>query len=223
MINLRKPLVFIDIESTGLNIINDRLIEISALKLHIDGSTEIKSWRVNPTIPIPLKIQKLIHIADEDVSSLPIFKHYAFEINAFLIGCDISGYNVLKLDLPLLMEEFIRAEVEFDISKKRIVDVQKIFHQMEQRNLAAAYEFYCGKSLEKAHSAEADALATYEVFMSQLLRYEQLGNEVESVIKIIGDPNQKVVDLAEALLILNLNSAPSKEALLDFLRNKGPA
>lgn len=205
-LNLKNPIAFFDIESTGINISTDRIVEISILKLHPDGKKETKTLLINPTIPIP-KETSLIHgIYDEDVKDAPTFKEIARELHQFLVGADLSGFNVLKFDIPLLVEEFLRAGIDFDIEKRNILDSQKIFFMMEKRNLTAAYKFYCGKNLENAHSAEADTIASYEVFEAQVERY--LGEEAEDLQgnklgvfendmkKIHSILNEKMVDLA---------------------------
>ncbi len=173
-LNLKKPLAFFDIESTGVNVASDRIVEISILKINVDGSEEIKTKRINPGIPIPLETSLIHGIYDEDIKDEPLFKNIAKSLAQFLENCDLAGYNSNKFDVPILMEEFLRAEVDFDISKRKLVDVQNIFHQMEQRTLKAAYKFYCFKELENAHSAEADIRATYEVLLSQLEKYEHI-------------------------------------------------
>ncbi len=171
-LNLKRPLAFFDLEATGITIGLDRIVEISILKAFPDGSQEIKSMRVNPEMPIPYEVSLIHGIYDEDVQDKPAFAIVAPEIAAFLDDCDLAGYNSNKFDIPMLMEEFLRAGVEFDLEGRRFVDVQNIFHQMEQRTLKAAYQFYCGKSLDNAHSAEADTVATYEVLLAQLEKYK---------------------------------------------------
>jgi DNA polymerase-3 subunit epsilon len=173
-LNLKKPLAFFDIESTGVNVASDRIVEISILKINIDGSEEVKTKRINPGIPIPLETSLIHGIYDEDIQNEPHFKNIAKGLAQFLENCDLAGYNSNKFDVPILMEEFLRAEVDFDISKRKLVDVQNIFHQMEQRTLKAAYKFYCHKELENAHSAEADIRATYEVLLSQIEKYKDV-------------------------------------------------
>lgn len=173
-LNLKKPLAFFDIESTGVNVASDRIVEISILKINVDGSEEVKTKRINPGIPIPLETSLIHGIYDEDIQNEPHFKNIAKGLAQFLENCDLAGYNSNKFDVPILMEEFLRAEVEFDISKRKLVDVQNIFHQMEQRTLKAAYKFYCQKELINAHSAEADIRATYEVLLSQIERYKDV-------------------------------------------------
>ena len=163
-LNLKNPILFFDIESTGLNVATDRIVEICAVKIHPNGDQEIKTRRINPTIPISPEAQAVHGISDEDVKDCPTFKQIAKSLAQWMSGCDIAGYNSTKFDIPLLAEEFLRAEVpDFDFRKRKLIDVQTIFHKMEQRTLSAAYKFYCQKDLENAHSAEADTLATYEI------------------------------------------------------------
>ncbi len=174
-LKLKKPLAFFDLETTGIDPVNDRIIEISILKAHPDGTTSVKTWRINPEMPIPYEATAVHGISDEDVQDQPAFRKVGGEIAAFLEGADLAGYNSVKFDLPLLVEEFMRTGQDFDVSKRRMVDVQKIFHHMEPRNLAAAYRFYCGKEMHlegKAHSAEFDTIVTFEVLKEQVVRYE---------------------------------------------------
>ena len=179
-LNLKNPLVFFDIESTGLNVATDRIVEISMVKVNIDGSCEVKTRRLNPTIPISEEAYKVHGISNEDVAGEPTFDQIAKSLAKWLEGCDIAGYNSTKFDIPLLSEEFLRAGVDFDFRKRKTIDVQNIFHKMEQRTLVAAYKFYCQKDLNNAHSAEADTMATYEVLKAQLDRYpEDLQNDVK--------------------------------------------
>lgn len=194
MLQLKKPLAFIDIEATGTNVAIDRIVEIAMIKHMPDGNVSLKRKILNPQIPIAQNISEIHGITDEMVKSAPVFKQVAQEIKQFLDGCDLSCYNAYRLDIPLLMEEFLRAEVEFDMKNRKIVDVQKIFHQMEQRTLSAAYRFYCNKTLEGAHGAEIDARATAEILDAQLQRYPQLGNSVDSILKTIGEDN--IIDFA---------------------------
>jgi DNA polymerase III subunit epsilon len=206
-IKLSKPLIFIDIEATGLNVGSDRIVEISLLKVNADNSTEIKTELVNPEMPIPAVVTKLHGIADEHVASAPTFKQLAPALLKFIGNGDLAGYNSNKFDVPMLVEEFLRAEIDFDLEGRRLVDVQNIFHFMEPRNLSAAYRFYCNKTLEGAHSAETDTVATYEVFKAQLQRYEgatmedEAGNSFQPVVNDIGRLSElsartKNVDLA---------------------------
>lgn len=177
-LNLKNPLLFFDIESTGLNVATDRIVEISAVKVFPDGHTEVKTRRINPTIPISEESRRIHGISDEDVKDCPTFQQIAKSLAQWMTGCDIAGYNSLKFDIPMLAEEFLRAGVSFDFRKRNLVDVQNIFHKMEQRTLSAAYKFYCHKDLENAHSAQADTMATYEILMAQLDRYPDLQNDV---------------------------------------------
>lgn len=171
-IKLHKPLIFLDIEATGLSVGSDRIVEISLLKLNPDHSTEIKTMRINPEMPIPAEVSKIHGIYDKDVAAAPTFREAAPALLKFIGNADLAGYNSNKFDIPLLAEEFLRAELDFDLEGRKLVDVQNIFHFMEPRNLSAAYRFYCDKPLEQAHSAEADTIATFEIFKAQLKRYE---------------------------------------------------
>lgn len=178
-LNLKNPILFFDIESTGLNVATDRIVEICAVKVFSNGEKEVKTRRINPTIPISPEAQAIHGISNEDVKDCPTFKQIAKSLAQWMSGCDIAGYNSTKFDIPLLAEEFLRAGVtDFDFRKRKLVDVQTIFHKMEQRTLSAAYKFYCGKNLENAHSAEADTLATYEILMAQLDKYPDLQNDM---------------------------------------------
>lgn len=171
-INLTKPLAFFDLETTGINVGSDKIVEISIVRVNVDNTTDILTKRVNPGIPIPIFVSKIHGIYDKDVADCPHFKELAPQLSAFLTNCDLAGFNSNKFDVPFLVEEFLRAEVDFDLKNRKLIDVQNIFHMMEPRNLSAAYKFYCGKPLENAHSAEADTLATYEIFKAQLERYK---------------------------------------------------
>lgn len=179
-LKLTKPLCFFDIEATGTNVAKDRIVEISILKIFPNGNRESKTWLVNPSVPIPKEVVAIHGIDDEKVANEPTFKELASGIQEMIKGCDLAGYNSNRYDIPLLAEEMLRAEVDFDMKNTMAVDVQTIFHKMEQRTLSAAYKFYCGKDLEGAHGAEADALATFEVLKSQLDMYdEKLQNDVK--------------------------------------------
>ncbi len=171
-LNLTRPIAFFDLETTGINVGSDRIVEISILKISTDGTKQTFTKRINPTIPIPKQASEVHGIYDLDVANEPTFKSIAKDISAFLLDCDLAGYNSNKFDIPILVEEFLRVDVDFDINKRRFVDVQNIFHQMEQRTLKAAYKFYCGKDIINAHSAEADIEATYDVFLAQLEKYD---------------------------------------------------
>jgi DNA polymerase-3 subunit epsilon len=178
-LNLTKPIAFFDLETTGLNISSDRIVEISIIKIMPNGDKEIKTKLINPTIPISKESSAIHGIKDEDVKDKATFKEVANELNDFIKDCDLGGYNSNKFDIPLLAEEFLRAEIDFDVSERNLVDVQNIFHKMEQRTLVAAYQFYCNKDLTNAHSAEADTTATYEILEAQLTKYDELENNME--------------------------------------------
>lgn len=178
-LNITKPVVFFDLETTGTSVTNDRIVEISYLKVFPDGREISKTSRVNPGIPIPPQATSVHHISDEDVKDCPTFAQIAREIANVFEGSDIAGFNSNRFDIPMLAEEFLRAGVDFDFSKHRFIDVQVIFHKMEQRTLTAAYKFYCGKDLDDAHSAAGDTRATYEVLKAQLDRYDNLQNDVK--------------------------------------------
>ena len=179
-LKLRKPIIFLDLETTGIDPVNDRIVEISLVKVMPDGTKEVKTRRLNPQMHIPEEASAIHHIYDEDVKDCPAFKEVSKSMRAYIEGCDFAGYNSNNFDIPILVEEFLRAGVEVDFKDSRFVDVQNIFHRMEQRTLVAAYKFYCDKDLsETAHSAEADTLATYEVLLAQLDRYGELENDVD--------------------------------------------
>ena len=171
-LKLKKPLAFFDIETTGLNVAKDRLIEISILKALMNGETQTKTWLLNPTIPIPAENSVFHGFYDDDVKDKPTFKEVAHDIFRFFEGADLAGFNVLRLDIPVLVEEFLRVDMDFNLASRKFVDAQKIFHLMEPRSLPAAYKFYCQKELINAHSAAADTLATFEVLCAQVARYE---------------------------------------------------
>ena len=171
-LNLRNPLIFLDLETTGMNIVTDRIVEIALIKVHPDGKEEEKEYRINPEMHIPELVSKIHGIYDEDVKDKPTFKEVAKTIAQFMEGCDFAGFNSNRFDIPLLAEEFLRADVDLDLKKRKFIDVQAIFHKMEKRTLAAAYKFYCQKPLEDAHSAMADTKATYEVLKAQLDIYK---------------------------------------------------
>ena len=199
-IKLKRPLVFFDIESTGLDISADRIIEISFVKLYPDGHTDIKTRRINPGLHIPEASTAIHHITDEDVKDCPLFKQIAKSLAQQLEGCDIAGYNSIKFDIPLLAEEFLRCGVDFDFSRHRLVDVQNIYHKMEPRTLAAAYKFYCHKELEGAHGAEADTVATMEVLKAQLEKYsDTLQNDIDALADF--SVKNRNIDLAGAIIL----------------------
>lgn len=200
-LELQRPLAIIDLETTGVNVSTDRIVEIAIVKIQIDGSRQVKRKLINPEMLIPEGASAVHGITNEMVKDAPTFKQAANEIRQFLEGCDLAGYNSNRFDIPMLVEEFLRAGQAIDFSKSRFVDVQRIFHQMEQRTLSAAYKFYCDKNLDGAHSAEVDATATWEILLAQLDRYPQLGTTVESILKSTGE--EQVVDFARRFVFEN--------------------
>lgn len=178
-LNLTKPLCFFDLETTGINITIDRIVEISILKVYPNGNKESKTWLVNPEMPIPAEVSAIHGITDDKVANEPTFKQLATEINNMIKDADLAGFNSNRFDIPLLAEEMLRADMDFDMKSRLAIDVQTIFHKMEQRTLSAAYKFYCDKNLENAHTAAADTLATYEVLEAQVERYEDLENNAK--------------------------------------------
>ena len=213
-LNLKRPLVFFDLETTGTSITRDRIVELSYIKVNPDGTEEDKCRRINPEMHIPEESTAIHHITDEDVKDAPTFRQIANSLNEQLRDCDIAGYNSNKFDVPLLIEEFARAGINFQVADRRFVDVQNIFHKMEQRTLIAAYRFYCGKDLTDAHSALADTRATYEVLLGQLERYDTLENDVEKLSEF--SRSGRAVDLA-ARIVLNDNDVP----VFNFGKHKG--
>lgn len=213
-LELTKPLVFFDLETTGINIAVDRIVEMYFIKVHPDGTEENLRELVNPTVPIPVNVSEIHGIYDADVADKPTFKDLAPKLNQFLGDCDFAGFNSNKFDFPLLVEEFLRAEIDFDISKRKFIDAQRIFHTMEPRNLAAAYKFYCQKDLTDAHTAEADTRATYEIFKAQLERYDELEKDINFLHKFSGQSN--LVDLA-GRIILDKNG----KEVFNFGKHKG--
>jgi DNA polymerase III subunit epsilon len=201
MLQLTRPLAIIDLETTGLNLSTDRIVEIAIVRIQPDGTRQVKRKLINPEMPIPEANVAFHGIDNEKVKDAPTFKQVANEIKQFLNHCDLGGYNSNRVDIPLLAEEFLRVGLEFDFSDRRLVDVQKIFHQMEQRTLKAAYKFYCNKDFEKEHDAEYDAMATLDVLEAQVQKYPQLGNTVESIITCIGD--DCLVDFARRMIMEN--------------------
>lgn len=198
-LNLKKPIAFIDLETTGINVTTDRIIELSVLKISPNGKEEWLTTRVNPEMPIPPKSTSIHGIRDEDVKGCPAFREIARNLSGFLEGCDLAGYNAIKFDIPLLAEEFLRANIDFSFRKRRYVDVQVIFHKKEQRTLAAAYLFYCKKELEGAHGSRADTAATFEVLKCQLDRYGDLENDIEKLAEFSSFNNN--VDFAGRIIL----------------------
>ncbi len=224
---LKRPIAFFDLETTGVNVASDRIVEISILKINIDGSEEIKTKRINPEMPIPLESSLVHGIYDDDIKDAPTFANIARGIAQFLDKCDLGGFNSNKFDVPMLLEEFLRVNVDFDIEGRKLVDVQNIFHQMEQRTLKAAYKFYCGKDLENAHSAEADIRATYDVLLSQIEKYENIEYTDKQGVKSI--PVKNNVEALHKFTYLNNNVDfagrmifnKSNEAEFNFGKHKG--
>ncbi len=180
-LNLRNPLVFFDLETTGTDVTTDRIVELSYLKVYPNGREESRTIRINPGMPIPAGATAIHGITDDDVKDAPLFGEVARSIAQVFEGCDFAGYNSNKFDIPLLAEEFLRADVDIDLMKRKFIDIQVIFHKKEQRTLSAAYKFYCDKVLEDAHTSIGDTLATYEILKAQLDRYPDLANDVEKL------------------------------------------
>ena len=193
-LQLSRPIAFIDLETTGVNISVDRIVELAIVKIMPDGSRQVKRKLINPLMPIPASASAIHGITDDMVKDAPSFKQVANEVKQFIDNCDMGGYNSNRFDIPMLIEEFLRIGIAFYVEGKKMVDVQKVFHMMEQRTLSAAYKFYCQKTLDDAHSAEADATATWEVLEAQIERYPQIGNTVESIVKFTGEDD--IVDFA---------------------------
>ena len=194
-LTLDKPIVFFDLETTGVNIASDRIVEISILKLLPNGNKESKTWLVNPTIPIPQDTIMIHGITNEKIINEPTFAELANEIYKLIENCDLAGFNSNKFDIPLLAEEFLRIGIEFDMTNRKAIDIQNIFHKLEQRTLVAAYKFYCNKDLTNAHSAKADTIATYEILLAQLDKYDQLENNV-NFLSEFSEQGGKFVDMA---------------------------
>lgn len=213
-LHLKRPLVVFDLETTGTSVNVDRIVEFSFIKVMPEGTETIKTLRFNPGIPIPLEVSLIHGIYDDDVKDAPLFKLKAKELAEEFMGCDFAGFNSNKFDFPLLVEEFLRAGVEFDVENRKFVDAQRIFHMMEQRTLTAAYKFYCNKELINAHSAEADTIATLEVLKAQIERYENLENDVDFLHNFT--KQDKNVDLA-GRIIYNIDGIP----VFNFGKHKG--
>ncbi len=193
-LKLKRPIIFFDLETTGVDTSRDRIVEISMVKIDVDGSKEVKTRRINPEMHIPEEASEVHGIYDEDVANEPTFKQIAKSLAKFIEGCDFGGFNSNRFDLPVLVEEFMRAGVDVDFKRRKYVDVQNIFHKKEQRTLVAAYKFYCDKDLVGAHSAEADTLATYEVLEAQMARYGDICDTVEALAEF--STHGEVVDFA---------------------------
>ncbi len=193
-IKLKKPIISFDIESTGINVAKDRIVEIAFVKISPDGSRETKLQRINPEMEIPAESIAIHGITNEDVKDSPTFKQVAKDFSKLIEGCDLAGFNSNKFDIPMLAEEFLRADVDVDLKRHKAVDVQVIFHKMEQRTLSAAYKFYCKKDLENAHTAEADAVATFEILDAQIAHYDDLGDDVDALSEF--SSHKKHIDFA---------------------------
>ncbi|MGN7890212.1 exonuclease domain-containing protein [Dyadobacter sp. 22481] len=235
-LHLKKPLAFFDLETTGVNIVRDRIVEISVVKALVNGETEIRTRRINPEMPIPLESSLIHGIYDEDIKDAPTFKSVAKNLSSFLDGCDLAGFNSNRFDIPMLVEEFLRVGVDFDIKNRRMVDVQRIYHMMEPRNLSAAYKFYCGKTLNNAHSAEADTIATFEVLQGQIEKYQGViitdshGKETEPVKNDVAALHEltasRIVDFAGRMVfndkgeeVFNFGKHNGKR-VIDILKNE---
>ena len=193
-LKLTRPICFFDLETTGIEVAKDRIVEIAIFKVYPNGNKESKTWLVNPTIPIPAQSTAVHGITNEKVANEPTFKELSSQIHAMIKDSDLAGFNSDRFDIPLLAEELLRAEVDFDMKNRVSVDVQTIFHKKEERTLSAAYKFYCNQSLENAHSAEADTMATYEILKAQLDKYEDLENDIKSLSEFT--TRKKSVDFA---------------------------
>lgn len=213
---LKRPLAIFDLETTGLNITKDRIVEIAIIKVNPDGSEEHYSKRVNPEIPIPEEISLIHGIYDADVKNEPNFSQIADELVAFIGDADLAGYNSNKFDIPVLSEELLRVGNQFDVSNRKFIDVQNIFHKMEQRTLAAAFLFYCDKKIENAHNALADTSATWEVLKAQLSKYDNLEKDVNFLSDFSKGSNLNILDFAGRLAV-NENG----DAVYNFGKNKG--
>ncbi len=196
---LKRPIIFFDLETTGTDTAKDRIVELALIKMNPNGSKDKYIKRINPTIPIPASSTEIHGITDEDVASSPTFKQIAKELYEWMKGCDLGGYNATRFDIPVLAEEFLRADVTVDFTERSFVDVQQIFFKMEARTLSAAYEFYCNKSLENAHSAEADTEATIEVLQAQLDKYSDLENDMKALHNFTG--GEGLVDYARRMVL----------------------
>jgi len=213
-LKLHRPLCIFDLETTGINISKDRIVEICILKIYPDSSRESKTWLVNPEMPIPKEATDIHGITNEMVEGKPKLKEISPKIIETIKDSDLGGFNSNRFDVPLLAEELLRSGYDFDLSKHKLVDVQTIFHKMEPRNLSAAYQFYCEKTLDNAHSAEADTLATFEVLDAQVAKYKDLGNDISSISEF--SFYNKNLDLA-GFIIYNEN----KEEIFSFGKYKG--
>ncbi len=214
-LQLQKPIIFFDLEATGLNIAQDRIVEIGIVKVYPSGEKETYVKKINPTIPIPLEVSEIHGIYDVDVIQAPTFKEIGQELIDFIGNADLAGYNSNRFDIPLLLEEFYRAGFDFEMENRKTVDVQNVFYKMEQRTLSAAYKFYCEKEIENAHSAEADILATVEVLEAQLDRYSELENNVDFLSEFT-HMGTKTLDFAQRIALDEDNNP-----VVNFGKHKG--
>jgi len=224
-LKLTRPICFFDLETTGIEVAKDRIVEIAIFKVYPNGNKESKTWLVNPTIPIPAQSTAVHGITNEKVANEPTFKELSSQIYAMIKDSDLAGFNSDRFDIPLLAEELLRAEVDFDMKNRVSVDIQTIFHKKEERTLSAAYKFYCNQTLENAHSAEADTMATYEILKAQLDKYEDLENDIKSLSEFT--TRKKSVDFA-GFIALNdkgqeiFTFGKHKGALVDEVFDKEP-
>ena len=195
ILQLNKPIVFFDLETTGIKVAVDRIVEISILKIFPNGNKESKTWLVNPTVPIPEETTLIHGITNEKVVNEPTFSELSDDIYRLIENCDLAGFNSNKFDIPLLAEEFLRVGIEFNMKNRKAIDIQNIFHKLEQRTLIAAYKFYCDKELTNAHSAKADTNATYEILLAQLDKYSELENNID-FLSDFSERGGKFADLA---------------------------
>ncbi|WP_407405939.1 exonuclease domain-containing protein [Chryseobacterium sp.] len=213
-LKLYKPLCIFDLETTGINVGKDRIVEICILKVNPDASRESKTWRVNPEMPIPLQASEIHGIYDEDIKDAPTFKEIASKVVEMITGADLGGFNSNRFDVPLLAEELLRAGLDFDLTRFKLVDAQTIYHKKEPRNLGAAYQFYCGKTIENAHSAEADVMATFEVLDAQVGKYDDIPKDINALSEFTF--HNKNADLA-GFIGINANDV----AVFNFGKYKG--
>ncbi len=213
-LNLTKPICFFDLETTGVNISKDRIVEISILKVFPNGNKESKTWLVNPEMPIPKEVTEIHGITNEKVANEPTFKELAKEVYNLIKDSDLGGFNSNRFDIPLLAEEMLRADIDFDMKNRLAVDVQTIYHKMEQRTLSAAYKFYCDKNLDNAHSAEADTNATYEILKAQIEKYDEVENNTKFLAEF--SSRKKFADFA-GFIVYNKDG----EEYFSFGKHKG--
>ena len=213
-LNLKNPIVFFDLETTGINVSSDRIVEITYLKVEPNGNKTSKTLRINPQMHIPEQASAVHGIYDQDVADCPAFRQVAASIAKDIEGCDLAGYNSINFDIPLLVEEFLRADVDIDLKRRKFVDVMVIFYKQEPRNLSAAYKFYCGKDLSNAHSSEADTMATLEILEAQLCRYGDLENTIDFLSEY--SSHNKNVDYAGRIIYDD-----KKREIFNFGKYKG--